>query len=245
MVVAICLLGIARSAAGQPPPEPPPLWDVMVGAAFVGTSGNTDTSTVGADFGLNRRWPVWQLEAAALAISTTDEGEQTAERYLAAVRAKRPLTSRIGLSIGERLERDQFAGIDFRSILDGGLTYALVRQPRWTLDGLSSVAWNHENPIVGDDIDHPVGVLQALNKFVLGAGADTTQRITYYPDFKESSAYRSEAEITAQAALNRRLALKFGYLWRYSNAPVAGFVKSDNTTTASIVVRWRAAEPAP
>jgi putative salt-induced outer membrane protein len=238
------LLGVARSAAGQPP-EPPPAWDVMVGAAFVGTSGNTDTSTVGADFALNRRWPVWLFEAAALAISTTDDGEQTAERYLASFRGRRPLTSRIGLTIGERLERDQFAGIDFRSILDGGLTYVLVRQPRWTLDGLSSVAWKHENPLVGDDIDHPVGVLQALNKFILGASADTAQRLTYYPDFKDSSAYRWEAEITAQAAMNSRLALKFGYLWRYSNAPVVGFVKGDNTTTASIVVRWRAANPAP
>ena len=242
--VAVCLLGIARSAAGQPP-EPPPAWDVMLGAAFVGTSGNTDTSTVGADLTLNRRWPVWQIEAAALTINTSDQGDQTAERYLAAFRARRPLTSRIGLSIGERLERDRFAGIDFRSILDGGLTYVLVRRPRWTLDGLTSAAWNHENPVVGDDIDHPVGVFQAVNRFVLGAGADTTQRFNYYPDFKDSSAYRSEAEITAQAAMNRRLALRFGYLWRYSNTPVVGFVKSDNSTTASIVVRWRAAEPAP
>src|SRR5262245_26545969 len=149
--LALCLLGVARSAAGQPPPEPPPAWDVLVGASFVGTSGNTDTSTVGADFAMNRRWPLWQIEAAALTISTSDDGEQTAERYLAAFRARRPLTSRIGLSVGERLERDRFAGIDFRSIFDGGLTYVLVRQARWTLDGLTSVAWNHENPVIGDD----------------------------------------------------------------------------------------------
>jgi len=159
--VVVCLLA-ARSAAGQPPPEPPPAWDVAVGAAFVGTSGNTDTSTVGADFAMNRRWPVWKIEAAALTISTTDGGEQTAERYLAALRANRQLTSIIGLTFGERLERDQFAGIDFRSILDGGLTYALVRQPRWTFDAVTSVAWSHENPVMGgDSTDHPVGVLQA------------------------------------------------------------------------------------
>jgi putative salt-induced outer membrane protein YdiY len=241
----LCLLGLARSAAGQPPPEPPPAWDVLVGGSFVGTSGNTDTATVGADLAFNRRWPVWVFETRALAISTSDTGEQTAERYLAAFRARRPLTTRIGLTFGERLERDRFAGIDFRSILDGGLTYALVRRPRWTLDGLTSLAWNHENPVVGDDINHPIGVLQALNRFVLGPGADTTQRFNFYPDFEDSSAYRSEAEITAQAALNSRLALKFGYLWRYSNAPVAGFVKSDNTTTASIVLRWRSENPAP
>jgi len=49
--------------------------------------------------------------------------------------------------------------------------------------------------------------------------------------------------VTAQAALNNRLALKLGYLLRYSHAPVAGFKTTDMTTTASVVVRWRAAPP--
>ena len=79
----------------------------------------------------------------------------------------------------------------------------------------------------------------------LGATADTTQRFTFYPDFSQTSAYRSEAEITAQAAMNARLALKLGYLLRYSNDPVPTFKKTDNTMTASVVVRWKAATPAP
>jgi putative salt-induced outer membrane protein YdiY len=45
--------------------------------------------------------------------------------------------------------------------------------------------------------------------------------------------------------MNGRLALKLGYLFRYSNLPVPGFKKSDNTTTASLVLRFKAATPAP
>jgi hypothetical protein len=74
---------------------------------------------------------------------------------------------------------------------------------------------------------------------------NTTQRFTYDADLKQTSAYRSEAEVTAQAAMNAHLALKFGWLMRYSNAPVPGFQKTDNTTTASVVVRWKANTPAP
>ncbi len=84
-----------------------------------------------------------------------------------------------------------------------------------------------------------------VSKIVLGATADTTQRFTYYPDFTDSTAYRMEAAITAQAAINDRLALKFGYLWRRSNDPQPGFLKDDSTATASIVVRWKASTPAP
>ena len=41
------------------------------------------------------------------------------------------------------------------------------------------------------------------------------------------------------------LALKIGYLLRFANEPVPGFKKTDNTTTASVVLRWKAAAPAP
>ena len=240
------VLGIPGAARAQPPaPEPPPVWETQVGASFVGTSGNTDTTTFGADFSQINRWRVWQLESGAAAIRTTDHDVRTAERYLAAIRGKRQLTTILGLSAGERVERDRLAGTDFRSILDGGLSWALVRSPLWTLDGLTALGWSHEKWSSGPKRDRPVGVFQALSRVPFGATASSTQRFTYYPDFKESSDYRSEAEVTAQAAMNARLALKLGYLFRYSNAPAPGFKKSDNTTIASLVLRWKAAAPAP
>jgi putative salt-induced outer membrane protein len=246
-VLAVCVvLTVPTCAAAQAPPqEPPPLWDAQVGASFVGTGGNTDTSSFGADFGMHRRWPDWQIESTATAVRTSDRGTRTAERYLGSFRGQRRITAIIGLTGGERAERDRFAGMDFRSILDAGLTWALVRTAQWTLDGVTGIAWNHERPIVGPNRNSPIGLFQALSRVPFGAAGDTTQRLTFYPDLRESAAYRSEAEVTAQAAMNNRLALKLGYLWRYSNAPVAGFTKTDNTATASVVLRWRATTPAP
>jgi len=247
LAALVVLVLFARAAAAQTPPpkEPPPLWDVQLGASFVGTSGNSDTASTGADFSAHRRGLVWLIDSTATAVRTNSDDETTAERYIAAVRGQRKLTKIIGLSAGEKLERDRFAGIDFRSILDGGLSWALVRQPRWTLDGVTALAWNHESRTTGPDLDDPVGVFQLLSRIPFGAAGDTTQRFTYYPDFKTSSLYRTEAEITAQAAMAAHLALKLGYLLRYANEPVPGFKKTDNTTTASIVLRWKAATPAP
>jgi putative salt-induced outer membrane protein YdiY len=242
------LLVSARSALAQaaaPVKEPPRLWDVQLGAAFVGTGGNSETATLGADFAMHRRWPLWKIEGTATAVHTSDSGTTTAERYLASFRGDRKLTTRIDFSVGERLERDRLAGINLRSISDAGLKYALVRNPGWTLDGLTSLALNHESPVTGEDLNHPIGVLQALSKVIFSTSSDTTQRFTFYPDFKEADAYRAEAELAAQAAMNSRLALKVGYLWRFSNVPAFGFEKTDNTATASIVLRWKAATLAP
>jgi putative salt-induced outer membrane protein YdiY len=238
VTLSTLVLILPHVVSAQSPPPPPP-WDVQAGASFVGTSGNSATSSTGADFSWHRRSKIWQLESTAAAVRTSDHGRRTAERYLGALRGQRALGSIVGLSAGWRAERDKFAGITFRSVLDAGLSWALVRHPRWTLDGLSAIAWNHERPIVGPTANDPVGVLQALSRIALGASGATTQRFTFFPNFHRSTAYRSEAELAAQAAMNSHLALKLGYLYRRSNEPVAGFKKTDNTTTASVVVGWR------
>ena len=211
----------------------------------MGTSGNSDTASTGADFIAHRRGLVWQIESAATVVRTSSQGVTTAERYIGMLRAQRKLTPIVGLSSGEKLERDRFAGLNLRSILDAGLSWALVHHPEWTLDGVTSVAWLHESRTADTGINDPIGVLQLLSRIPFGSAGDTTQRFTYYPDFKTTSAYRSETEITAQAAMNAHLALKISYLLRYSNDPVPGFKKTDNTTTASVVLRWKAADAAP
>jgi putative salt-induced outer membrane protein YdiY len=96
--VFLCLTDLAfaqpPAPAAAPPPPPPPLWDIQLGAAFVGTSGNSDTSTTGADFSAHRRGLIWQLEATAKAVHTSSDNETTAERYLGDVRGRRTLTDR-------------------------------------------------------------------------------------------------------------------------------------------------------
>jgi len=247
LIAVLVLLALARVTSAQTPPpkEPPPLWDMQIGASFVGTSGNSDTASTGADFAAHRRGLVWLIDSTATVVRTNSNDVTTAERYLGMVRGQRKLTKIIGLSAGEKLERDRFSGIDFRNILDGGLSWALVRRPVWTLDGVTALAWDHESRTIGPSIDDPIGVFQLLSRIPFGGAGDTTQRFTYYPDFKDSSGYRTEAELTAQAAMAAHLALKIGYLVRYANAPVVGFKNTDITTTASVVLRWKAATPAP
>ena len=245
LIVTFLAAALPAAAQAPAPPPPPPLWDAQVGASFVGTNGNSDTSSVGADFGAHRRGLVWKIDSEATAVRSSSLDVKTAERYLGLLRAARKLTPIVGVTTGIKLERDRFSGLDFRSILDAGLSWALVRGTGWTLDGLTALAWNHESRTVGPTINHPVGLLQLLSRVPFGTAGDTTQRFTFYPDFTETSAYRSEGEVTAQAALNARLALKFGYLIRFANNPVPGFKKTDNTTTASVVVRWKASTVAP
>jgi putative salt-induced outer membrane protein len=244
MVVVISPCGLAGQAATGNAPAPP-VWDVQVGASFVGTSGNSETSTVGADFGVHRRWPLWRIESTAAAVRTSSEELRTAERYLGTFRGERRLTSRAGFSMGVKLERDRLAGMSFRAITDAGLKWALIRRAAMTLDGTTAMALSQERPIDGDDRNQPTGLFELMSRIPFGEAGATTQRLTFYPDFEEGSAHRAELELAGQAALNAHLALKIGYMVRRSNAPVAGFEKTDAITTASVVVQWQAERELP
>ncbi len=243
--IILCGRPAWAQAPAAPAKEPPPLWDVQLGASFVGTSGNSDTASTGADFAAHRRGLTWKIDSTATAVKTSDRGETTAERYLGMVRVERTLTPVIGLAVGEKAEHDRFAGVDLRNVADVGLSWAFVKRADWTLDGVTAIAWDHESRSVGPNLDDPEGVLQLLSRVPFGTAGDTTARVTVYPDFRTSSAWRTEAELTAQAAMNAHLALKIAYLFRFANAPVPGFGSTDHTTTASIVLRFKAATPAP
>jgi putative salt-induced outer membrane protein len=235
-----------RASAQDPAnPEPPPPWELKLGASFVGTSGNSDTASTGANFDAYRQWDVWRLEGRASAVLTSQNDQQTAQQYLSAVRTKRHLTDGISATSGLRLDRDRLSGIDLRSMLDGGLSYLLVKRPEWEVNGLTTMVWSHEDRTTGEVLDDAEAVLQLASKYVFGSMGETSQRFTYYPDFTDRTAYRAEAELTGQASMNKRLALKIGFLWRYAHDPVPGFKRSDTTTTASIVLQWRADSPAP
>jgi len=78
-----------------------------------------------------------------------------------------------------------------------------------------------------------------VSRIAFGGSGETTQPATFYPALSGGSTYRAEAEVTAQAAMSARLALKIGYLVRYSNLPVPGFRSTDTMPTASVVLRWR------
>jgi len=245
------LLTVAASAAAQPPkPDDGPGSDTQLGASFVGNSGNANTATLGADFSTNYRQPPWRFDAGASATRSSGSDQPNVERYLENARIKRDLTPIVAATAGERLEHDPVAGIDLRSIIDGGLAWKLVRQPSWTVDGVTSVAWSREHAIeslesIAPTTNDAIAVLQLLSKIPFGTAGSTTQRVTWYPDFTRTDAMRLETELTAQAAMNQRIALKVGYLIRYSRTPLPGLKTTDTTATASIVVTWKNPAPAP
>ena len=67
--------------------EKEPIWKGSLGLSWVATSGNTDTSTFGLDFGLDRKPEPWGLSFVLRGNRAEDSGVTTAENYLVSGRA--------------------------------------------------------------------------------------------------------------------------------------------------------------
>lgn len=234
--LVLAALNLPAAAGEATPPTSP--WSVSVGLSYVATTGNASTTTAGVDLDVKRSGTVWDWTAHLAAIRATRDGETTAERYLVRSRGRRSLGSRWGLASGISAERDLFAGLSLRTVLDLGASAKFTLGEDGTLEVGLGTTWTHERLTAGNESDSWGGLVSADLGWRLSETATVTQSLDLYPNFTDTEAYRVEAESAVEASLNRHLALKLGYQLRYTHRPPAGKVATDTTTRASLVVRF-------
>ena len=115
---------LAQEAEEEEAPEP--AWVGSLGLSWVATSGNTDTSSIGMDFALDRKPEPWGLSLAARGTRADDQGVKTAENYLVSGRAVRALGKRWEAFGGLAWAKDPFAGFDSQTVASAGATLSLI-----------------------------------------------------------------------------------------------------------------------
>lgn len=249
LILPLILLAAAPLLADDSEEAAPPAWTGSTGLSFVATSGNSDTQTLGLDFGLKRDPAPWGWELKAAFLRAEQDDEKTAERYEVGGRAIRALNDRWDVFGGLNLAKDEFAGYDMRGVAEAGATYKALHGPEHKLSFDGGLTWTTEEFIDGSDNDFIGGLLGLSYAWQISENAAFTQRLIYYPNFDESSDWRGFSESALQAALSKRLALKVGFQVRYEaepavkvaatdTTPAEYFDDTDTTTTASLVLNF-------
>jgi putative salt-induced outer membrane protein len=227
VLVAVPALG------AEEPPKPP--WSGSLGLSFLSTTGNSQTQSFGFDLGIKRIPDPWGLEIVGKYLRSTKDGTTDAERSFVSLRAMRSLNERWSVFAGVSGERDTFAGIDLRAIVEGGATYKLLAGPVHELAFDGGLTWTSENRVAEADRSFLGGILGVAYQWKLSSTASFTEKLRFYPDFDQSSNWRVTSETALKASLTGHLALQLGYDYRYSNTPVPGYHTTDTATTVSLV----------
>jgi putative salt-induced outer membrane protein YdiY len=254
LTVSLSLIVFALSTPAFAQEVPEPAWKGALGLSFVSTGGNSDTQTLGLDFGIDRKPEPWGVEIKAAAIRAEDNSVTTAERYNGSVRGKRGLGDRWEVFGGGFGEQDKFSGYDLRYGAAAGGTYKALLGPTHTLSFDAGLTWTKEElvDLLTDagyvsqpSYDYVGGIVGLKYAWQISDGASLSELLTYLPNFDESGDWRAISETALQAAISSKLALKLGYLVRYDHEPAqsgvdfAGgpiyFDDTDTTTTVSVV----------
>ena len=181
-LLPLLLLMLATTAAAQTPapaPEPPPRWERKAEVSLVATTGNTDTQTVGLGGSLVWRPDPWMTEARVAFIRSEADDVETARSFTAILRQSRILTPRVDVFGRIGFLSDEFAGVDARTTVDGGVGYKLLLGPVHTLRVDGGVGYSHESRITGEDLSFALVSAGAAYKWQISKTADLTDGAIY------------------------------------------------------------------
>lgn len=243
LAVSAALLAGQTAFAAEDAPEEPDGWSGEGEFGLVVTTGNTETETLNTALGAEYKREAWVHKAGLSALSASEDGTRTAERYQLTGKTEYH-TSEVSHWFGSlRYEEDKFGGFDHQGILTAGYGRTLVDYETSFLDlevGLgirrTQVA---EDPETGIQPD-------ATSDAVLRGAAEYwwqfTENARLQNDFLVETGEENtfvQNKLGLRVAINHRFAVKLGYEVRHNTEVPADLEETDTVSTVNLVYSFQ------
>ena len=238
VILCLPLPVLAQAPAPAAPPPPPPKQEGTAEFAFVGTTGNASTQTIGLNGELIVRPEQWVVTNKAAFIRNESESELTAQSFAYLFRAARTLSPRLSAFGEYAYFRDEFAGIANRNSLVGGISYKVVDLPRHVFFTDAGLGYMNEKRLAGDDVSSATWSLGAGYRWKISETAEFAEDFRMTGLFAEGSDWRILQIAAVTARLTTMFSLKVSNTIRYAHAPVPGFKNTDTNTSVALVAKF-------
>lgn len=233
----VTLLPVA-AAAQAPPPPPPPLREATAEFAYVGTSGNSSTESIGLGGEYIYRPDLWTISTKAAYVRNKSEEELKAESFDLIFKASRALNPRLSAFGRYGFLHDRFAGIEARNVIEGGLSYALVNAAPHSLVVDGSLGYAHESRTVPPDLSDPTAAAGSLYRLKISEAVDFSNDSRFGVALSNGDDWRFANIASLTSKLNRILSLKVSNTVRYVHAPPPTFQTTDTITAIALVAKF-------
>jgi putative salt-induced outer membrane protein len=234
-------LAHAQTPATPPPPPatpPPPEREGSAEFAFVGTTGNSSTQTIGLGGELIYRPSPWEAKFKVSYVRNESEDQLRAQAFVLTIRGQRPIRPRWSAYGQYGYQRDRFAGILDRNAAEVGLAYSWIEQAPHKLIVDGGLGYANEQRLAGNN----------LSTATLGGGLLYTLKISDTSELSEDahlvfslsdgSDWRYTNAVALTAKVSGIFSLKVSNTIRYLNLPVGAFRKTDGTTAVALVAKF-------
>ncbi|HUL72282.1 MAG TPA: DUF481 domain-containing protein [Vicinamibacterales bacterium] len=237
LLTCVCLL-LPRLVAAQAAPAPPPRHESTGELAFVGTTGNSSTSTLSLAGDDIARSAPWLVRNRIAFVRNESGGALTAQSFLYAFRTERTLRPRLSAFGEYDYFRDRFSGVANRNTILGGVTYVLLDHSRQHLSVDGALGYLNEDRLAGDDVSSGTFATGALYDWKISATASLTDEARFTSAFDQASNWRAHNIASVTARLTGLFSLKVSYTVRYQHLPPPGFKTTDTTTAIALVAKF-------
>jgi putative salt-induced outer membrane protein len=234
----ILLVIVPRLAVAQPAAPPPlPEREGTAEFAYVGTSGNSSTQTIGVGGEFIYRPSRWETRVKAAFVRNESDEEVKAQSFAGALRTQHLVSTALSVFGQYGYQRDRFAGILGRNAVEGGLAYAFVGHSQKLIIDASG-GYANEERVTRNDLSTATAAAGALYTWNISSTSQFTEEARFVDSLSQTTDWRYLNAASLTAKMTSVLSLKVTNTIRYLNFPVAGFKKTDTITSVALVAKF-------
>ena len=227
-VVLIALVSLPLSAIAAEDEGP---FGGTIKFGFLGTSGNTETSSLNSGATLNYKKGKWEHEATGAAIFAAEDDETTAEAYEAGLRSRWDMTDKDFLFGRLNWRKDRFGAFDTQFSQTLGYGRRFLEGPVHTLNTEVGAGARQSEDQFGVETDETIFFGGLDYKWQFSETAAFEQ--TFVLEAGEDNTYL-ESKSSLSATLVGALSLVASYTVRNNSDVPAGTEKTDTQTAISL-----------
>ena len=238
VVALIVFSALSQLALAQTPPPPPPEREGSAEFAFVGTTGNSSTETIGLGGEFIYRPSPWETKFKVSYVRNEAEDQLKAQALVLSLRAQRPIQPRLSGYGQYGYQRDRFAGILDRNAVEGGLAYSWLQDAPQKLIVDAGLGYANEQRLLGNNLSTATLSGGGLYTVKISDTSELTEDGHFVFALSNGRDWRYTNAVALTAKVSAVFSLKVSNTIRYLNLPVVGFRATDAVTAVALVAKF-------
>lgn len=219
-------------------PKPPKRVEGAAELAYVATSGNSSTQTIGVSGDLTWRPAPLVVETKVAFLRQTSESETQAKSFNWMLRGSREFNERVSSFGKYDYLRDLFAGVEHRHGAEAGISCEILDDDRQRLILDGGLGYARELRIAADDRTSATAAAGANYKLKVSENTDLVNELRAVQSLDEGPDWRADNQLSVATRINSILSLKISHTLRYVNDPVPGFERRDTVAKMGVVAKF-------
>ncbi len=208
-------------------------YDSSIAVGYVGTSGNTDITTLNTQYLLTWYGEDWTHNFEASALSSRENDATRAERYFIGNKSDYALMDEDRyLYVQASYTDDRFSGFDYQAIATTGYGQYFIRDNGLDLQGFIGLGYRQNDSMTTGSEGEAVFTLGEELDWAISENAELTQSVTF--DIGEERTITT-FEIALEANIIDRISMNVGFQYR-NNSDVPVDIKNTDTQTSISLV---------